>query len=154
MYVLIFSTNFSMRLFLDCSYFYSIFQPSCSYKKIVYILHLPSFKKYFRVTTSHFLILLPFWMKFCQKTLPQTLAQNFGKQEKILDFCKWGLKVEYKCFYKSASKSLKLFFGLPYPLNNCRNFFASYPLNNCQNFRVSEQRNIYIQAKNTTLLRA
>ena len=62
-------------------------------------------------------------MKFCQKTLPQTLAQNFGKQEKTLDFYKWGLKVEYKFFYKSA---LKLFFGVPYPLNNCRNFFANF----------------------------
>ena len=35
--VLIFSTNFSlMRLFLDCSYFSSIFQPSCSYKVCSY----------------------------------------------------------------------------------------------------------------------
>ena len=34
--VLIFSTNFSLRLFLDCSYFSSIFQPSCSYKVCSY----------------------------------------------------------------------------------------------------------------------
>ena len=34
--VLIFSANFSLRLFLDCSYFSSIFQPSCSYKVCSY----------------------------------------------------------------------------------------------------------------------
>ena len=34
--VLIFSTNFSLRLFLDCSYFSRIFQPSCSYKVCSY----------------------------------------------------------------------------------------------------------------------
>ena len=34
--VLIFSTNFSLRLFLDCSYFSSIFLPSCYYKVCSY----------------------------------------------------------------------------------------------------------------------
>ena len=29
-------THFSLRLFLDCSYFSSIFQPSCSYKVCSY----------------------------------------------------------------------------------------------------------------------